>query len=92
MKKYSQFQLISILTPFVFTFALGLDIYIPILPQMTRIFDTSPALIQLTMSLFLLFTGLGQLVIGPLADTSQHSALHLAQFAALNLTLLLGLF
>lgn len=68
MKKYSQFQLISILTPFVFTFALGLDIYIPILPQMTRIFDTSPALIQLTMSLFLLFTGLGQLVIGPLAD------------------------
>lgn len=68
MKKYSQFQLVSILTPFVFSFAFGLDIYIPILPQMIKIFDTTPALIQLTMSLFLLFTGLGQLFIGPLAD------------------------
>ncbi len=68
MKKYSQFQLVAILTPFVFSFAFGLDIYIPMLPQMIKIFDTTPALIQLTMSLFLLFTGLGQLFIGPLAD------------------------
>ncbi len=68
MKKYSQLQLVFILTPFVFSFAFGLDIYIPIIPQMIKIFDTTPALIQLTMSLFLLFTGLGQLLIGPLAD------------------------
>ncbi len=68
MKKYSQFQLVAILTPFVFSFAFGLDIYIPMLPQMIEIFDTTPALVQLTMSLFLFITGLGQLFIGPLAD------------------------
>lgn len=68
MKKYKIYQLILILTPFVFSFALGLDIYIPIIPQMTHIFDTTPALVHLTLSLFLLTTGLGQLLIGPLSD------------------------
>lgn len=68
MKKYTLFHLVLILTPFVFSFAFGLDIYIPIIPQMTQIFDTSPGLIQLTLSLFLLITGIGQLFIGPLSD------------------------
>lgn len=68
MKNYSIFKLILILTPFVFSFAFGLDIYIPIVPQMTEIFSTTPSLIQLTLSLFLLITGLGQLFIGPLSD------------------------
>lgn len=60
--------LILILTPFVFSFAFGLDIYIPIIPQMTAIFDTTPSMVQLTMSLFLFVTGAGQLLIGPLSD------------------------
>ncbi len=68
MKNYKTYQLVLILTPFVFSFALGLDIYIPIVPQMTEIFKTTPNLIQLTLSLFLLITGIGQLVVGPLSD------------------------
>jgi MFS transporter, DHA1 family, chloramphenicol/florfenicol resistance protein len=68
MHKYKISQLVFILTPFVFSFAFGLDIYIPIVPQMAEIFNTSPALIQLTLSLFLFITGVGQLVIGPLSD------------------------
>lgn len=68
MKNYKTSQLVWILTPFVFSFAFGLDIYIPIVPQMTQIFNTSPTLIQLTLSLFLLFTGVGQLLVGPLSD------------------------
>ncbi|MBA3721886.1 MAG: multidrug effflux MFS transporter [Parachlamydiaceae bacterium] len=68
MKNYKIFQLVLILTPFVFSFAFGLDIYIPIVPQMTKIFNTTPVLIQLTLSLFLFFTGVGQLFIGPLSD------------------------
>lgn len=68
MKNIKIYQLVLLLTPFVFSFAFGLDIYIPIIPQMTKIFDTSPALIQLTLSLFLLITGLGQVFIGPLSD------------------------
>jgi len=68
MHTYKIFQLVLILTPFVFSFAFGLDIYIPIVPQMSEIFDTSPAMIQLTLSLFLFTTGFGQLFIGPLSD------------------------
>lgn len=68
MKNYRIYQLVLILTPFVFSFAFGLDIYIPIIPRMSQIFDTSPALIHLTLSLFLFTTGVGQLVIGPLSD------------------------
>jgi MFS transporter, DHA1 family, chloramphenicol/florfenicol resistance protein len=68
MRNYKVVQLVMILAPFVFSFAFGLDIYIPIVPQMTEIFQTSPALVQLTLSLFLLITGAGQLIIGPLAD------------------------
>ena len=68
MKNYKIYQLVLILTPFVFSFAFGLDIYIPIVPAMAETFNTSPALIQLTLSLFLFITGAGQLVIGPLSD------------------------
>lgn len=68
MKNYNSLSLVFILTPFVFAFALGLDIYIPIVPQMASLFDTSPGMIQLTLSLFLFTTGAGQLLIGPLAD------------------------
>jgi MFS transporter, DHA1 family, chloramphenicol/florfenicol resistance protein len=68
MQNYKTSQLILILTPFVFSFAFGLDIYIPIVPQMSEIFNTSPALVHLTLSLFLFFTGVGQLFIGPLSD------------------------
>ena len=68
MKNYSPCQMIFILAPFVLSFAFGLDIYIPIIPMMTEIFQTSPAKVQLTMSLFLLTSGVGQLLIGPLSD------------------------
>lgn len=68
MKNYKTPHLVLILTPFVFSFAFGLDIYIPIVPQMSEIFATSPAMVQLTLSLFLFMTGAGQLFIGPLSD------------------------
>ncbi len=68
MHNYKIYQLVLILSPFVFSFAFGLDIYIPIVPQMTEIFDTSAAMVHLTLSLFLFTTGVGQLLIGPLAD------------------------
>lgn len=68
MKNYKTYQFVLLFTPFVFSFALGLDIYIPIIPNMVAIFDTSKEMIQLTLSLFLFITGAGQLLIGPLSD------------------------
>lgn len=68
MKDYKIYQIVLILAPFVFSFAFGLDIYIPIVPEMSKLFSTTPSLVQLTLSLFLFTTGAGQLVIGPLSD------------------------
>jgi Bcr/CflA subfamily drug resistance transporter len=68
MKNFKTYQFVLLFTPFVFSFALGLDIYIPIIPNMVEIFDTSQEMIQLTLSLFLFITGAGQLIIGPLSD------------------------
>ncbi len=68
MKNFKTYQFVLLFTPFVFSFALGLDIYIPIIPNMVELFSTSKEMIQLTLSLFLFITGAGQLVIGPLAD------------------------
>lgn len=68
MQNYKTYQFVLILAPFVFSFAFGLDIYIPVVPQMTEIFETTQMLVHLTLSLFLFTTGLGQLWIGPLSD------------------------
>lgn len=68
MKNYKVYQLVLLLTPFVFSFAFGLDIYIPVVPQMAQIFNTTPSMVQITLSLFLFTTGAGQLLIGPLSD------------------------
>lgn len=68
MKQHNKFILILILAPFVFSFAFGLDIYVPIVPEMQRVFHTTPFMVQLTLSLFLLINGIGQLLIGPLSD------------------------
>ena len=68
MNNMKMFQVILILLPFGLSFAFGLDMYVPIIPQMSEIFNTTPSMVQLTLSLFLLTTGLGQLFIGPLSD------------------------
>ncbi|WP_019216958.1 MFS transporter [Legionella tunisiensis] len=64
----------SKLTPFWYlgilsTFSLlTYDLYQPALPTITQYFNTSPALGQLTLSLFFFIFGLSQLIWGPLID------------------------
>lgn len=60
--------IITILAPQIFSFALAMDIYAPSIPTIKQQFGASQTTIQLTISLFLLMTGLGQLVIGPISD------------------------
>lgn len=48
--------------------ALSIDMNLPAMPQFARIFGTDVATAQLTLSLFLIGFGAGQLVCGPLAD------------------------
>lgn len=59
---------ILILAPQIFAFALALDIYVPTIPLIKQDFAIDQAVMQLTVSLFILITGLGQLVFGPISD------------------------
>jgi DHA1 family bicyclomycin/chloramphenicol resistance-like MFS transporter len=45
-----------------------MDMYLPALPAVTGALHTSPASAQMTISVYLLGMGLGQLVVGPTAD------------------------
>ncbi|WP_292971190.1 multidrug effflux MFS transporter [Pantoea sp. UBA4549] len=47
---------------------LGIDLYLPVLPQIAEGLNAPVSLIQLTIPLFLLIMGMGQLVTGPLVD------------------------
>jgi DHA1 family florfenicol/chloramphenicol resistance protein-like MFS transporter len=56
------------MAPFDILASLAMDIYLPVVPQMPIILGTSPAIVQLTLSLYMLMLGLGQLLFGPLSD------------------------
>lgn len=68
MWKYSPIKTILILGPMVFSFALAMDVYMPVLPEMQTSLQTTQSMVQITLSLFLIVTGVGQLVLGPLSD------------------------
>jgi len=59
---------IFLLGPLIFSFALALDIYVSSIPTIQTIFHTNQVMVQLTVSIFLLGTGVGQLFAGPLSD------------------------
>lgn len=64
----SLFSFILILAPQIFSFALALDIYVPSIPTISRTFGASQPIMQLTISLFILTAGIGQILIGPISD------------------------
>ena len=68
MWKYSPLKTVLILGPMVFAFALAMDVYMPVVPEMKQALHTTQSMIQATLSLFLLVTGVGQLFLGPLSD------------------------
>jgi len=47
---------------------LGINIYLPSMPSMSAVFQTSIANVQLTLSLYLFAVAVAQIVIGPLSD------------------------
>lgn len=47
---------------------LSTDLYLPALPQMVEVFGTSPAKVNLTLSLFFIFFAVGILIWGPLSE------------------------
>lgn len=57
-----------LMAPFDILASLAMDIYLPVVPEMPGILGTSPAIVQLTLSLYMLMLGLGQVLFGPLSD------------------------
>lgn len=65
---YSLPASLLLMAPIDILASLAMDIYLPIVPAMPGILDTSAALVQLTLSLYMVILGLGQLIFGPISD------------------------
>lgn len=61
-------QLLPILMIMVVLSPLAIDIYLPSMPEMALDFSVSDTQVQSTLVLFMFAMGLGQILIGPLAD------------------------
>ena len=67
-KQISLFRVILALLPLVLALPFAMDIYVPAIPTITQYFAITTAQVQLTLNLFMIISGLGQLLFGPLAD------------------------
>ena len=65
---YSLPAAMLLMAPFDILASLAMDIYLPLVPAMPGILDTSPAVVQLTLSIYMVMLGLGQIVFGPISD------------------------
>jgi len=61
-------KLLPILMMMVVLSPLAIDIYLPSMPEMALEFSVSDTQVQSTLVLFILAMGIGQILIGPLAD------------------------
>jgi len=59
---------LALLAPFNLLASLGMDIYLPVVPAMPGILDTTPDVVQLTLTLYMIMLGAGQILFGPLSD------------------------
>lgn len=65
---YSLPSTLTLMVPFDLLASLAMDAYLPVVPQMPAALATSPTLIQLTLSSYILILGLGQIIFGPISD------------------------
>ncbi|MCW2248142.1 DHA1 family florfenicol/chloramphenicol resistance protein-like MFS transporter [Azospirillum fermentarium] len=57
-----------LMAPFDILASLAMDIYLPVVPAMPAILNTTPSIIQLTLSLYMVMLGVGQVIFGPISD------------------------
>ncbi len=65
---YSVPAALLLMAPFDILASLAMDIYLPIVPAMPGVLATTPAIIQLSLSLYMIVLGVGQIVFGPVSD------------------------
>lgn len=57
-----------LMAPFDILASLAMDIYLPVVPAMPGILNTTPSVIQFTLSLYMVTLGVGQVIFGPISD------------------------
>ncbi len=65
---YSLPLALLLMAPFDILASLAMDVYLPVVPAMPAILGTTPEIVQLTLSLYMVVLGLGQVVFGPVSD------------------------
>jgi MFS transporter, DHA1 family, chloramphenicol/florfenicol resistance protein len=65
---YSLPVALTLLAPFNLLASLGMDIYLPAVPAMRGILGTTPGMVQLTLTVYMIMLGVGQVLFGPLSD------------------------
>jgi DHA1 family florfenicol/chloramphenicol resistance protein-like MFS transporter len=65
---YSLPAALLLLAPFNILASLAMDIYLPVVSAMPGILATTPSVIQLTLSLYMILLGVGQIAFGPFSD------------------------
>jgi DHA1 family bicyclomycin/chloramphenicol resistance-like MFS transporter len=68
MLRPGSFALTSLLALLTGIGPLSVDMYLPSWPEMARLLNATPAQVQLTISVYLVGFGLGQVIYGPLSD------------------------
>ena len=61
-------RMVILLGPLVASVALSMDVFLPAIPKIKHVLAAQQTQVQMTLSLFLFVSGLGQLFIGPMSD------------------------
>lgn len=65
---YSLTAALALLIPFNLLASLGMDIYLPVVPAMPAILGASASVVQMTLTLYMIMLGVGQVLFGPVSD------------------------
>src|SRR5689334_10968465 len=84
-KTISIFRTVLLLAPMVLALPFAMDIYVPALPGIARLFNLPASSLQLTLTLFMLTAGILQLIIGPLSDAYGRKIICLFSILAFSL-------
>src|SRR6187551_1763786 len=68
MLRPDTFALTALLSLLTALGPLAVDMYLPSFPDIGRVLGTSPATVQLTLSIYLVAYAAGQVIYGPLSD------------------------
>ncbi|WP_028864380.1 multidrug effflux MFS transporter [Psychromonas aquimarina] len=83
-------NILPVLMTMVVLSPLAIDIYLPSMPVMATEFNVSASEVQSTLVLFLFAMGIGQILIGPLADRFGRRPIAIAGIVLYGLSSLLG--